>query len=97
MEHGGCPVSMPEVPGFDTGNALLGETPAQLSTTVVETTGGQRLALTIRTPSTTLTVLLNGKDAGTWSQNISRAAGAMSKSGLIVANGHVPAGGGQPS
>jgi hypothetical protein len=75
------------VPPVDTGNQLLGETPAQLTTTLVETPAGQRLALTIRTPSTTLTVLLQGTDAKTWASALTRDASAMSSSGLVIANG----------
>ena len=47
-------------PPFDTGNTLLGEQPAQLVTAAVQTPAGQRLALTVRTPSATVTVFLAG-------------------------------------
>ena len=51
-------MSMPQqAPPVDAGNALLAETPAQLSTALLGTPAGQRMALTIRTASTTLTVL----------------------------------------
>ena len=71
----------------DTGNPLLAETPAQLGTGLLETPKGQRLALTIRTASTTLTILLGTADAKAWAAVLSTAAGQMSQSGLIVANG----------
>ena len=38
-------------PPFDAGNPLLSEQPAQLVTAVMATPAGQRLVLTIRTPS----------------------------------------------
>lgn len=76
-------------PPVDTGNTLLGETPAQLTTALIQTPAGQRLALTIRTPSTTLTVLLGKDDAATWAANIKGTADQMSCSGLIVAKGSV--------
>jgi hypothetical protein len=82
-----------EVPPFDQGNALLGETPAQMSASLIGTPVGQRLALTIRTPSTTLTVLLAGKDAQSWAAMLTKTADMMSASGLIVAGpGAVPNG-----
>ena len=74
---------------FDPGNGLLAETPAEMATALAETSAGQRLALTIRTPSTTLTVLLGAADAKAWAATLSQAAGAMSSSGLIVAAGAV--------
>lgn len=78
---------MPEVSVFDTGNSLLAETPAQMSTGLVGTPGGQLMALTIRTASTTLTVLLNAADAKEWSETIGKQSATMSQSGLVVANG----------
>jgi hypothetical protein len=81
----------PEIP-VDQANPLLSETPARLVTALLETPHGQRLALTIRTPSTTLTVLLQPGDAKTWAQLLTGAAAQMSQSGLIVANGHVGGG-----
>jgi hypothetical protein len=78
---------------FDQGNPLLGETPAQMTTVLIDTPAGQRMALTIRTPSTTVTVLLAGKDAQEWAATLTRAADTMSASGLIVAPaGAVPNG-----
>jgi len=76
------------VPPVDPGNQLLGETAALLSTALIDTPAGQRLALTIRTPSTTLTVLLIKADADAWAANLAGTARQMSRSGLIVANGH---------
>lgn len=76
----------------DQANTLLAETPSQLMTALIEYPQGQRLALTIRTPSTTLTVLLSPADAKAWAGALSQAAGQMSQSGLIIANGHVQGG-----
>jgi hypothetical protein len=72
---------------FDAGNALLSEQPAQLVTAVVQAPAGQRLALTIRTPSATVTVFLPGKDAKAWAARLTQDAGAMSASGLVIAGG----------
>lgn len=80
----------PPATPFDTGNAILGEQPAQLVTALVQTPGGQRLATTIRTPSATVTVFLAGADAKTWAARLTKDADGMSVSGLVVANGNLP-------
>ena len=76
-------------PPVDPANQLLAETPAQLCTGLVDTPLGQRLALTIRTASTTLTVLLQGADAKTWAAQLTRDSAAMSQAGLVIANGAI--------
>jgi hypothetical protein len=82
-------VTVPEPAApFDTGNQLLAEVPAQCFTALVQTPLGQRLALTIRTPSSTNTVFLGKDDAITWAGNIRGTAKQMSGSGLIVAPGN---------
>lgn len=83
-----------EVPPVDVGNALLGETPAQLSCALVQTPGGQRTVLTIRTVSTTQTVFLAKADADQWAASIKAAAGAMSPLILASAPGQIPGIGG---
>lgn len=83
------------VPPIDPGNTLLAETPAQLVTGLIQTAQGQRLALTIRTASTTFTVLLGQADGRTWGRNIIQTADAMSASGLIVAGPGMQLGNGQ--
>lgn len=80
-------MTVPQAPPFDAGNSLLAETPALLTTSLLDTPSGQRLAVTVRTPSTTLTVLLNGADAKTWGDHLSAQAAPMSRSGLVVASG----------
>jgi hypothetical protein len=45
-------VTPPQVPPVDPGNQLLSEVPALLTTAIVNTPQGQRLAATIRTAST---------------------------------------------
>lgn len=69
-------------PPFDIGNPLLAESPAVLTTSVVNGPGGQRLALTVRTPAATVTVFLAKGDADKWADNIRNEAAKMS--GLIV-------------
>jgi hypothetical protein len=73
----------PQPPPFDTGNGLLGETPAQLSAALMDTPAGQRMVLTVRTASTTLSVLLARDDVRDWAQLIKSVGDQMS--GLIVA------------
>jgi hypothetical protein len=72
----------PQPPPFDPGNQLLGETPAQITTALVDTPRGQRMALTVRTGSTTMTVFLSRDDAHAWAQAINTSAGQMS--GLLL-------------
>lgn len=84
---------MSEPQPVDPFNPLLGETAAALSTALVETPHGQRLVLTIRTTSTTLTVLLAAADAKTWATQIKAIADQMSASGLIVAAPGLPVNG----
>ena len=82
-------MTTPQAPPFDIGNELLAEVAAQFTTAIVDVPGGQRLALTIRTASTTLTVMLQGTDAKNWAAQLTMAAAQMSAAGLAVANGHV--------
>ena len=76
---------MPDIPLLDEGNKLLGELPAQLTTDVIGTAAGQRLVLTVRTPTTTLTVFLRGADAKNWARQLAAESSVMSDSGLIAA------------
>ena len=84
-------MSEPEIPAWDLGNQLLAEGPAQLSTALVDTPLGQRLVMTVRTTSATVSVQLGGQDAKAWAAQMTRDSAAMSGSGLIVANGAVKA------
>jgi hypothetical protein len=82
---------MPELPvpsPFDVANALLEEVPANLMLSLIQTPLGQRLAMTIRTASTTLTVVLTKERAAEWGLLISGQARMMSAAGLIVGNGN---------
>lgn len=74
-------------PPVDPGNQLLAETPAQLSTALLSTPKGQRMALTVRTASVTVTVLLAAADAKAWAAQLTATAASMSASGLVVAAG----------
>ncbi len=77
------------VPPVDPGNNMLTETPAQLTCAHVDTPAGKRLAVTIRTASTTLTVLLDRDNGQQWGALITQAAATMSS--LIVAGaGGIP-------
>ena len=75
------------IPPADPGNQLLSISPAQMTTAKVPTPDGERLMLTIRTTSTTMTVFLTGGDAKTWAAQLAREAANMSASGLVIANG----------
>lgn len=78
------PPTPANIPPIDASNPLLGETQAMIATALLDSTGGQRCALTIRTASTTLTVFLNQDDAKKWAEILRNAANQMSGSGLIV-------------
>lgn len=78
-------MTVPAPPPVDPGNQLLTETPAQLSTVLLDTPAGQRLAMTVRTTSATVTVLLAGADAKTWAAQLTGAAAGMSGAGLVAA------------
>lgn len=69
-------------PVVDTGNQLLSDGPAQLTTAIMDTPAGQRLALTLRTGSTTVTVFLVKDDVGTWRDQLASEHGKMN--GLIL-------------
>ena len=86
-------MSHPEPQPVDPSNPLLGEVQANLTTALVQTPQGQRMALTVRTASTTLTVLLAPGDAKAWAGAIKQTADQMSASGLIVAAPGLPANG----
>ena len=77
-------------PPFDPGNQLLAEDPLLPHHHPVDTPAGQRLMVTVRTTSATITVLLNGPDAKKWAAQLTTAAANMSGGGLIVANGVIP-------
>lgn len=85
----GTPTPPPDnssVPPVDQGNPVLGPGPALLSLHRITPPGGEQLvSLTIRTPSTTLTVFLGRQDALTWARML--RAEAQQLSGLIVASG----------
>lgn len=83
----------PQPMPFDQGNPLLGEGPAQLTTSLLPTPAGQRLALTIRTGSTTVTVLLSKEDGQNWGRHILATVNQMSKAGLVAAGAVMPVNG----
>jgi hypothetical protein len=77
-----------QLPPFDPTNPHLTETPATLTASVIQTTVGPRLALTIRHTAGSATVFLARDNAIEWGQVIQRAASQMS--GLIVPGHGVP-------
>jgi hypothetical protein len=70
---------------YDQTNRLLGETPAEMTASVVQTSAGQRLALTFRTASTTFTVFPDRAVANAWRGMITSAVAEMN--GFIVPPG----------
>lgn len=79
MPHPQAPVLV------DTGNTLLSRTDFQLSTGSIEAPGGTLGVLTIRTPSTTLTLFLPGKDVKEWAGMLDDLAAQLDGTGLVKA------------
>jgi hypothetical protein len=77
-----------QLPPFDPTNPHLTECPATLTASVIQTTVGPRLALTIRHAAGSATVFLARDNAIEWGQLIQQAASQMS--GLIVPGHGVP-------
>lgn len=73
------------IPPVDPGNPILSETPVIWSTVQVDTPRGRRLAITLRTTSTTLTLLLERDHAVRLGADITREATHLST--LVVPNG----------
>jgi hypothetical protein len=70
---------------FDAGNSLLAERPAAITTSHLAMPGHpERVCLTIRTETTTLTLLLAKADALSWAAQLKTEAGQLSGSGLIT-------------
>ena len=85
----------PEPPAYDTGNRLLAAVPCEQICALVTGPDGVRMAYTIRTPDTTLTVFLTKADAARWRDVLTEMTGRMSGQGLIVApDGQIPQAGG---
>lgn len=71
--------------GFDPANELLCARPARLFATPATAEDGSRiLAVTIRTESTTLTVMLTGEDAMVWANIIKTEGSKVAGPKLIV-------------
>lgn len=75
------------VPQFDTGNALLSIVPSQLTVSPQQTPAGQKLAATVRTVDTTLTVFLDAAEVDNWIHALKNGRAQMT--GLIVPGGLV--------
>lgn len=76
----------PPVTGWDPGNPFLAEGPAALLTTNVHFPGqGQRMIVTIRTSSATVSAFADKETALKWAKQIKADAEKMSGSGLITA------------
>jgi hypothetical protein len=75
----------PDLPPCDPGNELLAAGASRLTGSLADTADGQRFMLTIRTPSTTLSVFLTREEARGWGEGIIKLAATMN--GLAVAPG----------
>lgn len=71
----------PQYALFDESNHILAMTEAVLTTGLVDTPEGKRLGLTIRTSSTTLTVVLDRIEGSAWRDQLTRALTEMSEAG----------------
>jgi hypothetical protein len=71
-----------EIPLFDQGNRLLSPTAALWQAQAINPVHGPKVAVTIRTPSTTLSLLLEKVDAERLADDIARACGETT--GLII-------------
>lgn len=70
----------------DQGNPLLAHVPAQLDTGTVELPGeGKVGVMTIRTGSTTLTIMLAAEDLKNWAGVLSGLADQLGGAGLVKA------------
>lgn len=67
-----------ETTAADPGNSLLGIVPAQLTATAVNTDAGQKVLLTIRTSSATVSVFLEPTDCENWARLILDAKAKVS-------------------
>jgi hypothetical protein len=88
---------MPQEPvPVDPANDLIvfAETPAKLVTAKLQGPGGELMAWTLRTPTTTLTVLVGAKTAKAWAAQVTREAAGMSESGLVTGGVAMPNGNG---
>jgi len=77
-------MTTPQRPLVDEGNPLLSQGPAQLDTGTVNTPDGKLGLLTIRTGSTTLTVILPPANVREWANVLNNFAASMG--GLVTAS-----------
>ena len=71
---------------YDPANPLLASGPSQLATGIFTSPDGLKAgALTIRTPSATVTVFLSTEELRAWSATIASLADRMSRPGVIAA------------
>jgi hypothetical protein len=80
MPHPQAPVLV------DAGNPLLSRTDCQLDTGSIETPDHTLGVITVRTPSTTLTVFLPAQDVKQWQEALGQLAGQLDSGGLVKAS-----------
>lgn len=75
----------PDQPSFvDSGNSLLAPVPARLETGTIESPSGKLAVLTIRSATTTMTVMIGVKDLRNWTGILGALADSMAMSGSVV-------------
>lgn len=79
-----------QMPAADPGNPFLGPGPSGLSSAVIDTPQGQRLMLTVRTASTTVTVFLEKVHGEQWVNVINDGLSKMSSLITAPANVQLP-------
>lgn len=80
MPHPQAPVLV------DPGNPLLGKSSCRLETGAIEAPGETLGVITVRTPTTTLTVFLSPADVRNWAGLLDGLARQLSGSGLVQAS-----------
>lgn len=78
------------IPLTDPGNDLIAISPATLTTGKITLPDGRTMIVaTIRTPTTTLTMLLNKGDCKSWGQTLTEEADSTPGAGLVAAPGSI--------
>ena len=78
------------VPVADPGNPLINKVPCKLDTGKAQTPIGELGVVTIRTATTTLTVLLDGNELKDWVKILTALSSQTSSNGLIVTGPPIP-------
>lgn len=83
---------LPPECGIDPVNRLLDNGPHELRAAIMEAASGRIAVITLRTPSTTLTVLLSPAEAQDWADHLTAVATKVSSSIIQAGNGRARSG-----